>query len=249
MQKDKLRQLLNDIREDKVKVEDALEKLHNLPFENLGFANLDHHRSLRRGHPEVVFCENKTPEHVGEIFSRLSEYNNVLGTRASVGMYEQVLKRLPGAVYNPVGRTITYEKEKVALPEDDSKHILVITAGTTDIPVAEEAIETARFMGNHVRSLFDVGVAGIHRLFNNKHHIDNANVIIVAAGMDGALPSVVGGLVEKPVIAVPTSVGYGASFNGVGPLLTMLNACAPGVCVMNIDNGFGAGYFASMVNK
>lgn len=249
MQKEKLRQLLNDIREGKVKVENALEKLQNLPFEDLGFANLDHHRSLRKGHPEIVFCESKTPEQVGDIFKRLSEYNNVLGTRANTEMYEQVLDRLPGAVYNPVGRTITYEKEKITLPVDDSKHILVITAGTTDIPVAEEAIETALFMGNHVRSLFDVGVAGIHRLFNNKHHIDNANVIIVAAGMDGALPSVVGGLVDKPVIAVPTSVGYGASFNGIGPLLTMLNACAPGVCVMNIDNGFGAGYFASMVNK
>ncbi|MEX0982858.1 MAG: nickel pincer cofactor biosynthesis protein LarB [Bacteroidales bacterium] len=249
MQKEKLRQLLTDIREGKVKVENALEKIQNLPFEDLGFANLDHHRSLRKGHPEIVFCENKTPEQVGEIFKRLSEYNNVLGTRASTEMYEQVLERLPGAVYHPVGRTITYENEKIVLPADESKHILVITAGTTDIPVAEEAIETARFMGNHVRSLFDVGVAGIHRLFNNKHHIDNANVIIVVAGMDGALPSVVGGLVDKPVIAVPTSVGYGASFNGIGPLLTMLNACAPGVCVMNIDNGFGAGYFASMVNK
>jgi pyridinium-3,5-biscarboxylic acid mononucleotide synthase len=173
----------------------------------------------------------------------------VLATRATVEMFEGVRILLPQARYNEVARTITVSDEDLVAPEDNDKFILVLSAGTSDMPVAEEAVETATFMGNRVETLYDVGVAGLHRLLGNKKKIDEANVLIVVAGMDGALPSVVGGLVHKPVIAVPTSVGYGASFQGVGPLLTMLSSCAPGVTVVNIDNGFGAGYFASIINN
>ncbi|HLF34157.1 MAG TPA: nickel pincer cofactor biosynthesis protein LarB [Cyclobacteriaceae bacterium] len=249
MQKDNLRALLNSVQNQELSIEDALARLENLPFEDLGYANLDHHRSLRKGFPEVVFCQNKTTEQVKNIIGRLAEHDNVLATRANQEMFEAVKKILPHAQYNELGRTITVVQEESKKKIDQSKLILVISAGTSDIPVAEEAIETAMFMGNYVKSLYDVGVAGIHRLLNNKAKIDEANVLIVVAGMDGALPSVVGGLVAKPLIAVPTSVGYGASYLGVGPLLTMLNSCSPGVAVVNIDNGFGAGYFASLINK
>jgi pyridinium-3,5-biscarboxylic acid mononucleotide synthase len=249
MQKETIRELLNSVQKQELTIEDALSRLETLPFEDLGFAKLDHHRTLRRGYPEVVFCQNKTVEQVKSIVSHLARQNMVLATRATPEMYAAVRSVLPEARYNVLGRTITVKGE-ADLPEaDKSKQILIISAGTSDMPVAEEAVETAAFMGNHVETLYDVGVAGLHRLLGNKKKIDEANVLIVVAGMDGALPAVVGGLVDKPVIAVPTSVGYGASFQGVGPLLTMLCSCAPGVTVVNIDNGFGAAYFASIVNK
>ncbi len=249
MQKNKLKALFESVKKGDISIDDALGKVANLPFEDLGYAKLDHHRSIRRGYPEVVFCQNKTVEQVRNIVRHLSKQNMVLATRATPEMYEAVRTVIPDARYNEMGRTIAVRKEDEIIEKDQSKYILVITAGTSDLPVAEEAAETAKFMGDRVETLYDAGVAGIHRLFGNKEIIDKANVLIVVAGMDGALPSVVGGIVEKPVIAVPTSVGYGASFQGVGPLLTMLSTCAPGVTVVNIDNGFGAGYFASMVNK
>jgi pyridinium-3,5-biscarboxylic acid mononucleotide synthase len=249
MQKDKLRALLNSVKNKEVSIDDALGRLENLPFEDLGYAKLDHHRTIRRGYPEVVFCQNKTVEQVKNIIEHLARQNMVLATRATAAMFEAVKTGLPEARFNEIARTITVRKEDAEKPADNGKHILVMSAGTSDMPVAEEAVETATFMGNRVETLYDVGVAGLHRLLGNKKKIDDANVLIVVAGMDGALPSVVGGLVDKPVIAVPTSVGYGASFQGVGPLLTMLSSCAPGVTVVNIDNGFGAAYFASLINK
>lgn len=249
MQKDKLRALLNSVKNKEVSIDDALGRLENLPFEDLGYAKLDHHRTIRRGYPEVVFCQNKTVEQVKNIIEHLARQNMVLATRATAAMFEAVKAVLPEARFNEIARTITVRKEDAEKPADNGKHILVMSAGTSDMPVAEEAVETATFMGNRVETLYDVGVAGLHRLLGNKKKIDDANVLIVVAGMDGALPSVVGGLVDKPVIAVPTSVGYGASFQGVGPLLTMLSSCAPGVTVVNIDNGFGAAYFASLINK
>ncbi len=249
MQKDKLKALLNSVKNKEISIDDALGRLENLPFEDLGYAKLDHHRTIRRGYPEVVFCQNKTVEQVKNIVEHLARQNMVLATRATPAMFEAVKTVLPEARFNEIARTITVRKGDAEKPADNGKHILVMSAGTSDMPVAEEAVETATFMGNHVETLYDVGVAGLHRLLGNKKKIDDANVLIVVAGMDGALPSVVGGLVDRPVIAVPTSVGYGASFQGVGPLLTMLSSCAPGVTVVNIDNGFGAAYFASLINK
>ncbi len=249
MQKDKLRALLNSVKNKELSIEDALGRLENLPFEDLGYAKLDHHRTIRRGYPEVVFCQNKTVEQVKKIVEHLARQNMVLATRATSAMFEAVKANIPEARFNEIAGTITIGKEVAEKPADDGNYILVMTAGTSDMPVAEEAVETATFMGSRVETLYDVGVAGLHRLLGNKKIIDDANVLIVVAGMDGALPSVVGGLVDKPVIAVPTSVGYGASFQGVGPLLTMLSSCAPGVTVVNIDNGFGAAYFASLINK
>ena len=249
MQKDKLRALLNSVKNKEVSIDDAVGRLENLPFEDLGYAKLDHHRTIRRGYPEVVFCQNKTVEQVKNIIEHLARQNMVLATRATAAMFEAVKASIPEARFNETARTITVRKEEAEKPADNDNYILVMSAGTSDMPVAEEAVETATFMGNRVETLYDVGVAGLHRLLGNKKKIDDANVLIVVAGMDGALPSVVGGLVDKPVIAVPTSVGYGASFQGVGPLLTMLSSCAPGVTVVNIDNGFGAGYFASLINK
>lgn len=249
MRKEKIKDILERIRSGELSVEKGMEVLQNLPYEDMGFAMLDHHRTLRKGFPEVVFCENKTTEQAAQIISRLAEHNDVLATRANPEQYKAVAELLPNAEYNKLARTIVVRYGSEQKPVDTGKTILVISAGTSDIPVAEEAVVTAEIMGNHVESLYDVGVAGLHRLLGNKAKIDGANVIIVVAGMDGALPSVVSGLVNVPVIAVPTSVGYGAAFKGVGPLLTMLNACAPGVTVVNIDNGFGAGYFASLVNR
>jgi hypothetical protein len=226
-------------------VDSALERLKVLPYEDLGYARIDHHRSLRKGFPEVVFCQGKTTEQSVEIIKRLSEKNSrVLATRASREVYERVLEFLPDARYNELARTISVVKDRI----DPIGHILVISAGTADLPVAEEAIETASIMGNRVERLYDVGVAGIHRLLGSIDRINEAKVLIVVAGMEGALPSVVAGLVDKPVIAVPTSTGYGASFKGLSALLTMLNSCVPGIAVVNIDNGFGAGYLASIIN-
>ena len=245
--KDDIRNLLNQVKAGELSVENALTRLSELPFKDLGHSKVDNHRELRTGYPEVVFCEGKTPEQVCGIMEYMyTQKANILGTRADREVYEAVKKILPKAEYNELGRTITLQQLRT---EPTKTCIAVLTAGTSDIPVAEEASVTAEFFGNRVKRFFDVGVAGIHRLYGSLDKIRKARVIIVIAGMEGALPSIVGGLVDKPVIAVPTSVGYGASFNGLAALLGMLTSCASGVSVVNIDNGFGAAYTASMINK
>ena len=242
---EKLRALLGQVKSGEIAVDDALQSLRTLPFEDLGFSKIDHHRQLRTGFPEVIFCEGKTVEHVEQISARiLAAGHPLLATRATPDMYAAVQAIQPAARYNDLGRTIS-----VRLSEDEgTPGILVVSAGTSDLPVAEEAAETALMMGNAPERLYDVGVAGLHRLISNHEKLLTAHVIIVVAGMEGALPSVVGGLVDCPVIAVPTSIGYGASFGGLAALLGMLNSCASGVTVVNIDNGFGAGYSASLIN-
>jgi NCAIR mutase (PurE)-related protein len=248
MQIDRLKLLLEQVQSGLVDVDTALGELRHLPFENLdGFATLDHHRSLRNGFPEVVFGQGKQPAQIVSIVRRLSERNDkVLVTRVDKVMADEIQAQLPELTYHPLPRLLVLDRSTLA-----EKHpgVLVVTAGTADMPVAEEAAITAELMGNAVERMYDVGVAGIHRLLNQTERLWRANVVVVAAGMDGALPSVVGGLVSAPVIAVPTSVGYGASFNGLAALLTMLNSCATGVAVVNIDNGFGAGYMASIINQ
>ena len=246
MKVDHIRHLLEEVRSGKIKVEEALERLKVLPYQDLGFAKIDTHRELRRDYPEVIFCPGKTPEQIVHIAERMRENGStVMAARASKEVYQAIKNTLPEVRY--------FEKAKIAVLGErkekvSSQTILVVSGGTADIPVAEEAAVTAEIMNNKVDRLYDVGVAGIHRLFDNKDKLFSANVLVVVAGMEGALPSVVGGLVSKPVIAVPTSVGYGASFKGVSALLTMLNSCAPGIAVVNIDNGFGAGYMASLIN-
>lgn len=223
-------------------------KPENKLFEEMGFAKIDHHRADRCGAPEAVFCEGKTIEQIALIVQKMNEGpHNILATRASLEMFNAVQKRVPEAEYHELARLIIVRKE-IVTPDPD-RFILVMTAGTSDIPVAEEAALTAELMGHKVERVFDVGVAGIHRLFAQEEKIRGANVLIVAAGMEGALASVVGGLVSKPVIALPTSVGYGASFEGLAALLGMLNSCAAGIAVVNIDNGFGAGRLAGMINS
>ena len=242
-----MRRLLSEVQSGNLNIEAALEKMKFLPFEDLGFAVLDHHRALRKGFPEVVFCQGKTVEQIVEIFTRLGEgNNNVLGTRASREAYRGVRERFPEASFNDLAGTIVLNRADTA-----PKHgkVLVMSAGTTDLPVAEEAAITAEVLGNQVRRVYDVGVAGLHRLLDKLEHIRWAQVIIVVAGMEGALPSVIGGLAEQPVIAVPTSVGYGASYNGLAALLGMLNSCASGMAVVNIDNGFGAGAMAGAITR
>ena len=238
--------LLNEVREGKTDVSAALDKLRHLPFEDLGFAKLDHHRSLRTGMPEVIFAAGKTTAQVAAIFERMAKAGgNVLATRASREAFEAVKVVEPRAVYHEMARAITLTQAK---PVAGKGTIAVVCAGTSDLPVAEEAVITARLMGNTVELIADVGVAGIHRLLAQQTSLTSARVLIVCAGMEGALPTVVGGLVNAPVLAVPTSVGYGASFGGVAALLGMLNTCAPNVCVVNIDNGFGAACIASLIN-
>lgn len=247
MYNQQIKNIMLGVRKNKISIDDAIRKLKFLPFEDLGYAKIDHHRALRKGFPEVVFCQNKNVKQVAEIAKRLSKNNNTtLATRATEEMFNVVKKSIKNVYYNRISKTIIINKNKQM---KNQNKILVISAGTSDIPVAEEAAVVAEAMGNKVERLYDVGVAGLHRLLNNKNKIEDANVLIVVAGMDGVLPSVVSGLFGIPIIAVPTSVGYGASFKGVAPLLTMLNSCSPGVVVVNIDNGFGAGYFASMINK
>jgi NCAIR mutase (PurE)-related protein len=242
-----LMNILNQVAGGNLDPQEAMQQLKELPYQDLGFANIDQHRNLRTGHPETIYCEGKTPEQVAAIVDKMKEKNtNILGTRASAEIYEKVREIAPEAIYYPAARVFVVKKKEELLSE---KIIAVITAGTSDIPVAEEAAITAETMGNRVERIYDVGVAGIHRLFGRLDRIRAANVIIVVAGMEGALASVVGGLVDKPVIAVPTSVGYGASFGGIAALLTMLNSCAAGVAVVNIDNGFGAGHLASSINQ
>ncbi len=240
--------ILADFRDGRLSMEAALDKLKDLPYEDLDFAKIDHHRMLRQGFPEVVFAQGKTPGQVAAIVERLAQVNgNVIASRATSEMYEATRALVPSACYHELARMIVVRREEIAVDED--RVILVMTAGTSDIPVAEEAALTAEIMGNKVTRVFDVGVAGIHRLLAQRQIIEQANVIIVVAGMEGALASVIGGMVAKPVIAVPTSVGYGANFGGVAALLAMLNSCAAGVAVVNIDNGFGAGRLASIINK
>ncbi len=242
-----LRQLLESVRAGKESVDGAVRRLRSMPFEDLGFAKVDHHRAMRCGFPEVVYCEGKSDQQAAIIFERCAEGGgNVLATRATPQVYAHIVSQLPRAEYHETARTITLRQcEKV--PCDGT--IAVICAGTSDMPVAEEARVTCEIMDQTVATFYDVGVAGIHRLLAHSAALQSASVAVVAAGMEGALASVVGGLVSCPVIAVPTSVGYGASFRGLAALLAMLNSCAAGVTVVNIDNGFGAGYAASLINR
>jgi pyridinium-3,5-biscarboxylic acid mononucleotide synthase len=242
-----LEKLLIEVKTGQTTVDDALEALRNFPYTDLGFARIDHHREIRTGYPEIIYCAGKTIEQVKEIFRVMSvRENNVIGTRANKEMFDAVRTVVPEAVYFELARIISFQKKK---PEPPESRIAVITAGTSDMPVAEEAAVTAELLGNNVFRLYDAGVAGIHRLVDKLPDIRSCRVVIVIAGMEGALASVVGGLVDKPVIAVPTSVGYGASFGGISALLAMLTSCSTGVTVVNIDNGFGAGFSASMINR
>jgi pyridinium-3,5-biscarboxylic acid mononucleotide synthase len=242
-----VRKLFEQVRAGRLSPDDAVQRLRHLPFEDLGFAKVDHHRNLRVGTPEVIFGQGKTPAQMAQIFVRLAKHDgNVLATRADQKQFAAVKKAVRGAVYREPSRTIVLQRDKKKYGKGI---IAVVSAGTSDIPVAEEAVATAEMMGNDVERLYDVGVAGIHRLLANRDTLTRAHVIIVCAGMEGALPSVVGGLVAVPVIAVPTSIGYGAAFQGVAALLGMMNSCASNVSVVNIDNGFGAGYVASLINR
>ena len=250
MDRNTLRDLLNQLADGRASVDRVLGQLETLPYEDLGFARLDHHRALRCGSPEVIFGQGKTPEHIAAIFARLAARNvNVLATRVAPEAAELVLERFPQADYNRLARTVALRQTDAERTPDECGYVAVVSAGTSDLPVAEEARVTAEILGAPTRSFHDVGVAGVHRLFGSLAEIRAANVIIVVAGMEGALPSVVGGLVARPVIAVPTSVGYGASFGGLSALLTSLNTCASGVSVVNIDNGFGAGFQAALINR
>jgi pyridinium-3,5-biscarboxylic acid mononucleotide synthase len=246
MDRSQIEALLNDVQANRTAVPDALERLKDLPFEDLGFAKLDHHRALRTGMPEVIFAAGKTPDQVARIFAHMAKAGgNVLATRASRESYEAVRSVEPRATFQETARAITLEQTKAA---EGRGNICVVCAGTSDLPVAEEAAITTRLMGNATELIADVGVAGIHRLLAQKQSLQSARVLIVCAGMEGALPTVVAGLVNAPVLAVPTSVGYGASFGGAAALLGMLNTCSPNVSVVNIDNGFGAGCIASLIN-
>ncbi len=271
MNAEQIRGLLEQVQAGTLSVEEALAAMRWLPYEEIGFARIDTHRRLRTGYPEIVFCQGKTPEQAAAIVARLAETNEfVLATRAATEHAEAIRHQFPDAVYHQPARIVELRtrmdegtgrqgdgaKDQTIPSRPDSPSprlpvgfILVISAGTADIPVAEEAVVTAQAFGSRVERLYDVGVAGLHRLLDQKALLHEASVIIVVAGMEGALPSVVGGLVEQPVIAVPTSVGYGASFQGLAALLTMLNSCATGIAVVNIDNGFGAGYFAHLINS
>ena len=248
MDKEEIRGLLERYRQGGATLEESVEALAKLPYENIGFAQIDHHRELRQGFPEVIYAEGKTKEQTKAIFLRLlsESAKSVMATRISAEAAAFAREDAPEAVYDETARILYVRREPEAV--DESRRILVLTAGTSDIPVAREAALTADLMGNAVDTCFDVGVAGIHRLFAHEGEIRRANVAIVVAGMEGALASVVGGMTARPVIAVPTGVGYGASFHGLSALLAMLNSCAAGVAVMNIDNGYGAGVLASKIN-
>ena len=247
MNAESIRKLFAQVRSGKLSPDQAVNRLRHLPFEDLGFAKLDHHRALRAGMPEVVFGQGKTPAQLAQIFSRLARHGgNILATHASSEQFAAVKKKVRKAQYRELARAIVLQRDSAKYGKGT---IAVVSAGTSDIPVAEEAVVTAELMGNEVERLYDVGVAGIHRLLANRGTLTRARVVIVCAGMEGALPSVVGGLIGVPVIAVPTSVGYGAAFEGVAALLGMMNSCASNVSVVNIDNGFGAGYVASLINR
>jgi NCAIR mutase (PurE)-related protein len=247
MTPENIRHILETVRSGEQGVDAALEQLKDLPFSDIGFAKIDNHRQLRTGYPEVIFCSGKTIEQSEEIIRLMyTRGNNILATRVQEALWLRIKTLYPEAEYNELARTITIRMSVVPIA---STYISIVTAGTADIPVAEEAAVTAELFGNRVERVYDVGVAGIHRLYSRLELIRGGRVIIAVAGMEGALPSVIGGLVDKPVIAVPTSVGYGANFNGLSALLTMLNSCAAGISVVNIDNGFGAGYLASLINS
>ncbi|MFT9494418.1 nickel pincer cofactor biosynthesis protein LarB [Anaerosolibacter sp.] len=242
-----LRKLLEEVKSGQVEVDQAVDHLKELPYKDIGIAKIDYHRELRNGYPEVIYCEGKDVSHVQQIVGEmLKGNNNILATRASENVYKAIKEICADAEYHPLARIITVKRKEVSAPDS---YIAVVTGGTSDIAVAEEAAITAEMLGNRVDRIYDVGVAGLHRLLGNLDRITHAKVVIAVAGMEGALASVVGGLVDKPVLAVPTSIGYGANFNGLSALLSMLNSCSSGVAVMNIDNGFGAGYMASMINK
>ena len=245
---DKLRELLQELQDGKKDVNDVLENLRSLPYEDLGFARVDHHRALRRGFPEVIFGEGKSAGQITEIMkAMITQGSNVLVTRIDAAKAKEVQKEIKTAVHDEVSRTLIVKEQEIS--QKGKGLVLVLAAGTSDIPVAEEAALTAEMVGSRVERLFDVGVAGLHRLLDHFHQMREASVLVVVAGMEGALPSVVGGLVSKPIIAVPTSVGYGVSFRGLAALMAMLNSCAPGVAVVNIDNGFGAGYLAALIDQ
>lgn len=242
-----IRKLFEQVRRGRLSPDEAVERLRHMPFEDLGFAKVDHHRALRNGMPEVIFGQGKTPAQIASIFSRLAKHGgNILATRASKEQFAAIRKRVSKAEYRTLAQAIVLQRDRNKYGKGI---IAVVSAGTSDIPVAEEAVVTAEMMGNDVEHLYDVGVAGIHRLMANRASLTRARVVIVCAGMEGALPSVVGGLVGVPVIAVPTSVGYGAAFKGLAALLGMMNSCASNVSVVNIDNGFGAGYVAALINR
>ena len=247
MDTDRLKQLLEQVGRGELSADAALERIKDLPFEDLGFAKVDHHRAVRVGVPEVIFGPGKAPEHFAEIFARLAAHGNtVLATRVNEEQVERVLTAHPAAEHNRLARTLVLRQKTERLGKGT---IGIISAGTSDVPVAEEAAVTAEAMGNEVVRIFDVGVAGLHRLLAHSQEMRQARVLVVCAGMEGALPSVVGGLVGVPVIAVPTSVGYGAAFGGITALLGMINSCASNVAVVNIDNGFGGAYVASLINR
>jgi hypothetical protein len=244
---DAIRELFERVRRGKLAPDEAVARLRHLPFEDLDFAKVDHHRALRAGFPEVVLAEGKTAKQVASIFSRLARHaTSVLATRATREQFSAVRRVVPKAEYRELARAIVLQRDRTKYGKGK---IVVVSAGTSDIPVAEEAVVTAEVMGNDVEHLYDVGVAGIHRLLAHRTVLFDARVVIVCAGMEGALPSVVGGMVRVPVIAVPTSIGYGSSFQGLAALLGMMNSCASNVSVVNIDNGFGAGYVASLINR
>ncbi len=247
MKEKNIARILEEVKQGTVEVSEAMEQLKDLPFKDLGFAKIDHHREIRNGYPEVILCEGKELDHiVGIVKHMLEKDNNIFLTRASKAIYQALAEVTGDLEYFPIPQIIVVKKRAI---EKTESVILVATGGTADIKVAEEAALTAEILGNTVERLYDVGVAGIHRLLKNTDKLQKANVIIAVAGMEGALPSVIGGLVDKPVIAVPTSVGYGANFQGLSALLTMLNSCASGIGVVNIDNGFGGGYLASTINR
>jgi len=247
MNNESLRQLLENVKSGTVEINEALATLKFLPFEDIGFAKIDHHRAIRNGYPEVIYCQGKTIEQIKAIVTKLIGQDvNILATRASREIYNAIREVTDDSEYHELARIVVVKRREILVTD---KIIAVVSAGTSDIPVAEEAAVTAETLGNNVERLYDVGVAGLHRLLASTDILLKANVLVVVAGMEGALASVVGGLVDKPVIAVPTSIGYGASFGGLAALLAMLNSCASGVGVVNIDNGFGAGYLASMINR
>ena len=247
MNEESLRKLLESVRAGEVDVDGAIGQLRLLPFEQMGFATVDHHRAIRCGFPEVILCSGKTVDQIRSIFRALAERGgNVLATRAEPQVFQGVRADFPDCGYHELARAVTLIQDRV---EEPLGHIAVVAAGTSDLPVAEEARVTAEVMGQRVTTHYDVGVAGLHRLLAHAPALQSARVIVCAAGMEGALASVVGGLVSVPVIAVPTSVGYGASFGGLSAMLTMLNSCAASVSVVNIDNGFAAGYIAALINR
>ena len=247
MTPDHIRHILEAVQQGKQDVDTAFEQLKDLPFTDMGFVKVDNHRQLRTGYPEVIFCSGKTIEQSEEIIRLMySRGSNILATRVQEALWQRISSLYPEAKYNAAARTIAIRRNAI---QETATYISIVTAGTADIPVAEEAAVTAELFGNKTERVYDVGLAGIHRLYSRMDLIRGGRVIVAVAGMEGALPGVIGGLVDKPVIAVPTSVGYGANFNGLSALLTMLNSCAAGISVVNIDNGFGAGYLASLINK